>query len=101
MEKISGNGKFKYRLDFLLQINVFFVMMNNIDNDVLPDCWIKKQSKTRPDHVYYFNTVTKESQWTTPVSADDKLRKNLKPIASPGKSDGSSYKISNHSKQSK
>lgn len=54
--------------------------MNNkiVTDDNLPHGWIKRQSKSRPDHIYYFNTKTKESQWTLPVSIDDKQQKQLK-----------------------
>ena len=31
----------------------------------MPD-WVKKQSKSRPDKVYYFNKVTKETTWERP-----------------------------------
>ena len=32
----------------------------------MPD-WVKKQSKSRPDKVYYFNKVTKETTWERPA----------------------------------
>lgn len=79
--------------------------MNNKTNGVgLPDCWIPKQSKSRPNQIYYFNTATLKSQWEMPVSADTKQQKMLpkkEPAESHGKSDRSSFKMSNHSKQSK
>lgn len=79
-----------------------------VNDDVLPDCWIRKQSKSRPNINYYFNTATRETQWTRPVSTGGvkeggKLSKK-EPAESPkenGKTDGNVFKISNHSKQSK
>lgn len=79
-----------------------------VDVDVLPDHWIQKQSKSRPNQTYFFNTATGKSQWTSPaVSSGDRHRKKLtkkEPPESPnenGKGEGNCFKISNHSKQSK
>lgn len=84
--------------------------MNNqiVNVDVLPDCWIQKQSKRRPDQIYYFNTATGKSQWISPSisPAGDKQRKQLtqkepsEPPKENGKGEGNSFKISSHSKQS-
>lgn len=80
--------------------------MNNktvVTNDDLPDCWIKRPSKSRPDRFYYYNTVTQQSQWTLPVSPSDKRQKPLtdkRSAESPKGKDGKCFKISNSSKQS-
>lgn len=34
----------------------------------LPEGWIQKESKSHPGKPYYYNTVTKETQWTIPTS---------------------------------
>ncbi|XP_037051487.1 transcriptional protein SWT1-like [Bradysia coprophila] len=80
----------------------------SVTNDDLPDCWIKRPSKSHPDRSYYYNTVTKQSQWTVPLSPGDKQRKHQsrdKGLAeSPkgnDKNDGKNLKISSSSKQIK
>lgn len=82
--------------------------MNNKtgSDDVLPDFWVKRQSKSHPDQMYYFNTKTRKSQWTHPASPEKrgKLTRNeatQPPPKENGKSDGNIFKLSNHSKQSK
>lgn len=32
----------------------------------LPDGWIRKESTSRPNHFYYFNTKTGTTQWEKP-----------------------------------
>lgn len=32
----------------------------------LPDDWIRKESSSRPNRFYYFNTKTGKSQWVPP-----------------------------------
>jgi WW domain len=38
----------------------------------LPKNWVKKQSKSRPDKSYYFNTATGVSSWTVPKDDNEK-----------------------------
>lgn len=33
----------------------------------MPKGWIRKESKTRPNNFYYFNTKTGKTQWQSPV----------------------------------
>lgn len=46
----------------------------------LPDGWIIKQSTSRPDRSYYFNTKTGKSQWDAPpvdtVNKEKKVRRH-------------------------
>lgn len=35
----------------------------------LPDGWIRKESRSRPNQFYYFNTKTGKTQWTPPTIA--------------------------------
>lgn len=81
------------------------VKMNNktVRNDDLPDDWIKRPSKSRPDRFYYYNTLTKQSQWTSPVSPGatrQKSSKDKRLAESPKGSDVKIFKISSSSKQS-
>lgn len=39
----------------------------------LPDGWIRKESTSRPNNFYYFNTKTGTTQWVKPNS-DDKSK---------------------------
>mmetsp|Transcript_37474 Transcript_37474/g.94156 ORF Transcript_37474/g.94156 Transcript_37474/m.94156 type:complete len:155 (+) Transcript_37474:71-535(+) len=38
-------------------------------SEQLPDGWVKKVSRSQQGRVYYYNTVTKTSQWTAPTEA--------------------------------
>lgn len=77
--------------------------MNNKtgSDDVLPDVWVKRQSKSHPDKMYYFNTETRKSQWTHPASPEKRGKLKPLPPKENGRSDGNIFKLSNHSKQSK
>lgn len=37
----------------------------------LPDGWIRKESRSRPNNFYYFNTTTGKSQWVPPAIANE------------------------------
>lgn len=39
----------------------------DVDDRPLPTDWIRRQSKSRKDKYYYFNTVTRESSWKLPI----------------------------------
>lgn len=45
--------------------------MSSTEN--LPDGWIRKESRSRPNNFYYFNIKTGKSQWNPP---DDKSKEN-------------------------
>lgn len=40
----------------------------------LPDGWIRKESKSRANRVYYYNIKTGQSQWESPVGKDTKAK---------------------------
>ncbi len=42
----------------------------------LPEGWIKRESKSHPGKVYYFNTVTQETTWSLPTSASPAASQN-------------------------
>lgn len=83
-------------------------MNNQIKSpDKPPNCWIKKESNSRPNHFYYYNTVTRETQWAKPVG--DNIRDYSKKLSKSEPVDSSkhnrkmeekSLKLSNQSKQS-
>ena len=39
----------------------------DLDDRPLPTGWIRRQSKTRKDKYYYFNTATRTSSWKHPL----------------------------------
>lgn len=45
-------------------------------SEMLPDDWIRKESRSRPNQFYYFNTKTGKSQWIPPnnVQNSDKQK---------------------------
>ena len=40
----------------------------------LPKNWIVCNSKSYPDKVYYFNTVTNTTSWKVPVQLENQVR---------------------------
>ena len=53
-----------------------------LDDRPLPTGWIRRQSKSRKDKYYYFNTVTRKSSWKNPLDSldlgdHDKLSANV------------------------
>lgn len=38
----------------------------------LPDGWICKESRSRPNNYYYFNTKTGKTQWSLPINGKTK-----------------------------
>lgn len=42
-----------------------------LDTRPLPAGWIRRQSKSRKDKYYYFNTVTGNSSWKNPLDILD------------------------------
>lgn len=42
-----------------------------LDDRPLPTGWIRRQSKSRKDKYYYFNTVTRTSSWKNPLDILD------------------------------
>lgn len=43
----------------------------------LPDGWIRKESRSRPNNFYYFNTKTGTTQWENPVKPHDKSKEKV------------------------
>lgn len=43
----------------------------DLDDRPLPAGWIRRQSKSRKDKYYYFNTVTGKSSWKNPLDILD------------------------------
>lgn len=43
----------------------------DLDDRPLPTGWIRRQSKSRKDKHYYFNTVTGKSSWKNPLDILD------------------------------
>ena len=43
----------------------------DLDDRPLPTGWIRRQSKSRKDKYYYFNTVTRSSSWKNPLDILD------------------------------
>lgn len=43
----------------------------------LADGWIRKESRSRPNNFYYFNTTTGKSQWESPAKANEKSKKEI------------------------
>lgn len=54
--------------------------------DHLPDEWIRKESTSRPNRFYYFNTKTGKSQWESPKKETNKMQKESSRDASTKKS---------------
>lgn len=79
-------------------------MSNKLANgDILPSCWIRRPSSSRPNQFYYYNTSTKEVQWKVPDSVNGNELKHT-PIKGPPESPKGSRKsdgIGDQSKQSK
>lgn len=48
-----------------------WIKMGSKDVEKLPDGWIRKESRSRPNTVYFFNTTTGKSQWHSPVSSSN------------------------------
>lgn len=59
----------------------------------LPKGWIRKESKTRPNNFYYFNTKTGKTQWQSPVD-DVKVTKPRFVDVKPSKFDANSKRRS-------
>jgi WW domain len=51
-------------------VYIFRSMEDKIEK--LPKNWVKKQSKSRPDKFYYFNTTTGVSSWSLPKGENNK-----------------------------
>lgn len=44
----------------------------------LPDGWIRKESRSRPNNFYYFHTKTGKSQWISPADNTNEKSKETK-----------------------
>lgn len=44
----------------------------------LPDGWIRKESRSRPNNFYYFHTKTGKSQWISPADNTNEKSKDTK-----------------------
>ncbi|KAJ6648869.1 Transcriptional protein SWT1 [Pseudolycoriella hygida] len=76
--------------------------MNSSADVNVPDGWIAKKSKRRANRIYYFNTVTHESQWNHPGSnAEETPTKRQTKESRNEKDSDRSFRLSNHSKQIK
>lgn len=78
----------------------------------LPDGWIRKESRSRPNQFYYFNTKTGKTQWSPPTNAksssnerqtrDNSAKSTKSDANSEGSSRGQSrFKISDKTKDGK
>lgn len=50
--------------------------MSSIGED-LPENWIRRESKSRPNQFYYFNTKTNVSQWKRPADATKNKKEKI------------------------
>lgn len=78
---------------------IFMNTMSATDKE-LPQNWVRRESTTRRNQFYYFNTKTKQSQWQTPVKSEVKKpeSKNIVTRKMIEKNVQGSFKISSKSK---
>lgn len=67
----------------------------------LPDGWIRKESRSRPNRFYYFNTKTGKTQWEQPADTHNKAKSRNDANSKPSRTDSKGHSSQHISVQSR
>ncbi|XP_055297791.1 transcriptional protein SWT1 [Sitodiplosis mosellana] len=67
----------------------------------LPDGWIRKESRSRPNRFYYFNTKTGKTQWEQPTDKHKRTQPRDDAVSKPSRNDSKGHTSHHASVQSR